>query len=103
MPVRLRTVPLRIGLVLLAVALTGVPRGGGAEPKEPSVESPAPLVSLDAFADPDGIVGILALAALSAMLLAVQATRPSVRACVIEAIGKNAAARAARARARGQH
>jgi hypothetical protein len=50
MPVRLRTVPLRIGLVLLAVvALAGLPRGGGAEPDEPPVESGPPLVTLDAL------------------------------------------------------
>jgi hypothetical protein len=49
MPVRFRTVPLLVGLVLLAVALAGAPRGGGAEPDEPPVDSPAPLVSLDAL------------------------------------------------------
>lgn len=57
------------------------------------------LISLRAFADPEAMVGLLALAAFGAMLLAVQATRPGVRACVIDAIGKNAEARAARARA----
>jgi len=49
MPVHFRTVPGRIGLVLLALALTITPRGGGAEPDEPPSGSPAPLVSLDAL------------------------------------------------------
>jgi hypothetical protein len=50
MPVRLHAVPFRVGLVLLAVAaLAGVPRGGGAEPDEPPLDSRPPLVTLDAL------------------------------------------------------
>jgi hypothetical protein len=50
MRVRLRTVPPRIGLLLLAVAaLAGVPRDSRAEPDEPPVDSSTPLVTLDAL------------------------------------------------------
>lgn len=50
MRVRLRTVPFRIGLLLLAVAaLAGAARGTGAEPDEPPVDASPPLVTLDAL------------------------------------------------------
>ena len=50
MRVRRRSVPFRIGLLLLAVAaLGGAPRGSGAEPDEPPVDTNPPLVTLDAL------------------------------------------------------
>jgi hypothetical protein len=50
MPVSPRTARLRIGLVLLAVtALVSAPRGGGAEPEEPPLDSSTPLATLDAL------------------------------------------------------
>jgi hypothetical protein len=50
MLVRPRTVPSRIGLALLGVALlAGIPRGGRAEPDEPPVDPRAPVVTLDAL------------------------------------------------------
>jgi hypothetical protein len=62
--------------------------------------SAAPLV-LAAPANPTPVAGSLSLAALVGMLLSIQASRPSLRASVIDAIGKDIEARMARARALG--
>ena len=45
------------------------------------------------------VAGSLSLVALVMMLLSIQASRPGLRACIIDAIGKDVEARMARARA----
>jgi hypothetical protein len=60
--------------------------------------STAPL-ALAAATNPTRVAGSISLAAMVAMLLSIQASRPSVRACIIEAVGKDIEARMARARA----
>lgn len=55
--------------------------------------------SLAAFAPQRAISGVLTLVALTAMALAIHASRPGLRASIIEAIGRDIEARVARQRA----
>ena len=57
------------------------------------------LLALAGSANTAPAAGSLSLAALVTMLLSIQASRPNLRACIIDAIGKNIEARMARARA----